>query len=161
MTRRDWQWVTAAAFGLALAVTGLGLLDARRAERQLADLERSVCGVEVPPAWLAPLVPLLEDPASEGANRRQPAAPLLGAVAQAENASIYFEHAAMLWTLDRWRSTEPDGASSWPQAVGRWEQVAWAEGCRSARIGTQLVVARTLEVAPRRFVVVVVRRWRG
>lgn len=161
MNRRDVMLVLAVAAAVTVLVLGLALLDARRAGHELAELEELLCDARVSPAILEGVAPLLEAPGEiDDREACRLTVQVLSLVDDASRAELFFEQGGLLWAAGRGLKPAPDGGRRWPQAIGRWEHVAWSAGCRTARAGEQLLAARTLEVAPGRFAVVVARRWR-
>jgi len=156
MTRRDWLLVAGFAALLALLLAALGFVDARRAARQLAELEGAVCAAPLEGAALERLGALIDSEAEERPGRHL-AARVLRPFPARSRLEIFYERDGALWTVSEGARRRPDGATRWPQKVGRWEQVAWSEGCRAARDGDQLVVARTVRAGEAHFAVVVAR----
>jgi len=159
VTRGDWLLVAGFAALLALVLAVLGFVDARRAARQLAELEGAICDAPLEGAALERLGALIDEDAAVRPGRRV-AAQVLRSFPASSPPEIFYEQEGALWTLSESARRRPDGATRWPQKVGRWEQVAWSEGCRAARDGDQLIVARTVRAGDTHFAVVVARRRR-
>jgi hypothetical protein len=161
VTRRDYLLVAALLAGAGVLLAALGGVDAFRARGELERMERAVCGAQIDRAAVEALAPLLSEPGSVKQNGDPRIVRVLDTFGASEWPQLFFEHQSTLWVASRHGCPWSGGAQSWPQKVGRWEHVAWSEGCRAVRDGTRLVVARTFEVAPGRFAVAVVTRRRG
>lgn len=158
--RRDLMWVLAAGLLLGALIAFLDGIDRRRAQRQMDALALAVCGVVLPPAVSRTSDRLfVQERAPKAREHTDLVAHLAAAMPLSSSMEVFLEADATLWSINRWSGRAPASAR-WPQAIGRWEQVAWAEGCRSARDGTRLIVARTVATPGGRFLVLVVTQHR-
>jgi hypothetical protein len=162
VTGREIAWTSIVVAALAALIVALHGIDRQRASRELRALEASVCDVAIPASTIRALG-WVHSPAarlSRAKELRSTVERLQRRLASGGHLLAFFEADGVLWSLGTWSGPDPDAGGQWPQAVGRWEHVAWRPGCRSVLDDSNLRVARTLPV-PGGFVVLVATRWRS
>lgn len=160
MTRREIVWTSIILAALAVLVVALHGIDRQRASRELRALEASVCDVSIP-ASTSRVLGWVHSPfarQSRAGKLRSTVERLQRRLASGGYLLAFFEADGVLWSLGSWFGPDADAGGQWPQAVGRWERVAWRPGCRSALDGSNLRVARTVPVPGGLVVLVATRR---
>jgi hypothetical protein len=149
------------AVAVALGVAALAAVDGRRADAELDDLRNDVCAASIPPRLLARADGLFDPVRRSGLDAPLFLRELDAAFVEPVAIALYFETESALWRVPSWGGgAEPTGGESWPWRLARWEELAWQEGCRARRDGSQLTVVRTLATPGGKFVVLVANRRR-
>lgn len=162
MTAREIAWTSIVVAALATLIVALHGVDRQRARRELRSLEASVCDVAIPASTTRALgwvhSPAARD--SRAGELQSTVERLQRRLASGGHLLAFFEADGGLWSVGSGFGPQADAGGQWPQAVGRWEHVAWRPGCRSVLDDSSLRVARTLPV-PGGFVVLVATRRRS
>jgi hypothetical protein len=155
-------WASFVVGALAVLIVALHAIDRRRARGELRSLEAAVCDVAIP-ATTTRALGWVHSPAARDRRARELQSTverLQRRLASGSYLVAFFEADGVLWSVGSQSGPNADAGGQWPQAVGRWEHVAWQPGCRSVLDESRLRVARTLPV-PGGFVVLVATRWRS
>lgn len=162
VTGRELAWTSIVVAALAALIVALHGIDRQRARRELRALEASVCDVSIPTST-ARVLGWVHSPAareSRAGELQSTVERLQRRLASGGYLLAFFEADGALWSVGSRFGPDADAGGQWPQAVGRWEHVAWRPGCRSVLDESRLRVARILPV-PGGFVVLVATRWRS
>ncbi len=159
LARRDLLAAALVGLLVGLAVFALNSWNDHRASVQLESLRSSVCSAGFPKSLLADADRLFSARGRQRGGRRLYGS-LTGRLPGADSVIPFFESEQTLWRLGSGSGADSDGGRYWPQAIGRWEAVAWKEGCVATRSGNRLLVARTLMTPRGRYLVLVAEQYR-
>lgn len=152
--------VLAAVVGsLALLLACLAIVDRERGRSQLAALEAAFCGATVPPEALAGVDQLAATSTPDEALGKSVAAKFSGL--RRGRVAAFYRNDQWLWELTQWYGARASATDQIPAALGAWGEPWPRVDCRSARVGSNLVVGRRLHTPDRHDVLLVLTQRRS